>query len=219
MRFTTGLPRLDDELGGGVASGAVTLVYGEEKSGKTSLVLRICALATRKSSSAYVDCSGRLHPVRLTQILEANRADTTKLYLLSVNSFQRQEDVILSLYDLTPPAPLIVFDDFTALHRLELTGNVKEDMNIYKRLAFQIAALKEAAMEKDLAIIIVGQVHAIPDSGDSRVVAQRILGHWSDYILRLERRPGKEVGRIFVEKPEGRGFVSFRISGAGVVPE
>ena len=37
--------------------------------------------------------------------------------------------------------------------------------------------------------------------------------------MRLERKPGKEVGRIFIEKPEKRGFVSFRISGAGVVPE
>ncbi|MEM1977148.1 MAG: hypothetical protein QXX29_04545, partial [Nitrososphaerota archaeon] len=47
MRFSTGLPALDKRLGGGVATGTLTLVYGEEKSGKTSLALMMCALATR----------------------------------------------------------------------------------------------------------------------------------------------------------------------------
>jgi len=219
MRFSTGLPRLDDYLGGGIPTKTITLIYGEEKSGKTSLALRISALAARIASAAYIDCSGRLHPERLSQILEANRAKEEKVLVAVVENFLQQEELILRLHDEPPPAPLIVFDDFTALHRIEITGDVKRDMSVYKRLAFQVAALKEAALNRDLAIIIVGQVHEIPDVGESRLVARRILEYWSNHVLRLERKPGEPVGRIFVEKPRKEGFVQFRIARAGLVPE
>ncbi|RLG04586.1 MAG: hypothetical protein DRN54_00635 [Thaumarchaeota archaeon] len=218
MRFSTGLPRLDDLLGGGIRSKTLTLVYGEEKTGKTSLALRICALATRAASAAYVDCSERLHPLRLAQVMEANRADESKLYLISVDSFSKQEKIVLNIHDFKPPAPIIVFDDFTAMHRLEIIGDVKRDTPVYKRLALQVAALKEAAMRKDLAVILVGQVHAIPDRGEERAVAQRILSHWADQILRLERDPSRESGRIFLEKPPEEAPIPYKVAEAGLIP-
>jgi len=217
MRFFTGLPKLDEKLGGGISPKTLTLIYGEEKTGKTSLALRICALATRAASAAYVDCSGRLHPLRLSQIMEANKGDESRLYLLSVDSFYEQERAVLSLYDLRPPAHLVVFDDFTTLHRLEITGEIKHDMSVYKMLAFQVAALKEAAMRKDLAVIIVGQVHDIPDKGEVKAVAQRILSHWADNIVKLEKNPALRLGEILIEKPRMEKPISYKISRQGLV--
>jgi DNA repair protein RadB len=216
MRFLTGLPGLDEKLGGGIASRTLTLVYGEEKSGKTSLVLMICALATRQLPAAYIDCSGRLHSARISQIMRALGGDEEKLYILSIESFQDQEKVILSLHDLMPPARLLVFDDFTALHRLELSGDIRLDMPVYRRLAFQVAALKEAALRNDLAIVIVGHVHDMPDRGESRAVAQRILGYWSDMILRLGLDLKTRVGRVIIEKPERVEAAAYRITGSGL---
>lgn len=218
MKFSTGFPRLDDLLGGGIRSKTLTFIYGEEKTGKTSLVLRICALATRVASAAYVDCSERLHPLRLTQVMEANRADENRLYLMSADSFSKQEKIVLNLYDFEPPAQLIVFDDFTATHRLEIIGDVKRDTPVYKRLAFQVAAIKEAAIRRDLAVIVVGQVHAIPERDEARAVAQRILSHWADQILRLERDPAREPGRIFLEKPRAEIPTPYKITRSGLVP-
>ncbi|MCS7133031.1 MAG: hypothetical protein N3F65_00120 [Nitrososphaeria archaeon] len=218
MRVSTGLPKLDDELGGGVKTGAITLIYGEEKSGKTSLALKICASAARIASAAYIDCLGKLHPLRLSQIVESNRVDGEKIYLLSVENFLQQEEVILKILDEHPPAPLVVFDDFTYLHRMELSGDVKSDINIYKRLAFQIAVLKEAALRDDVAIVLIGQVHGVPDKGEARAVAHRILTHWSDYVLRVERAHGQPLSRIILEKPEGGQEVYFRITRSGVTP-
>jgi len=220
MRFSTGLPRLDEVLGGGIPTKTITLIYGQEKTGKTSLALKICALAARKSSAAYVDCSGKLHPFRLSQIMEANKVDEMRLYVTSIESFLQQEEVILAIHDQGAPASLIVFDDFTYLHRIELTGDVKKDTSVYKRLAFQLAALKEAAVNKDLAIIVIGQVHSIPDVGESRAVARRILSYWSDHILRVEREPSGEYSRVLVEKPqrEEHKIIRFRIVRSGVAP-
>lgn len=218
MRFSTGLPRLDDELGGGVKTGAITLIYGEEKSGKTSLALKICASAARIASAAYVDCSGKLHPFRLSQIIESNRVDGEKIYLLSVENFLQQEEVVLRILDERPPAPLIVFDDFTYLHRMELLGDIRSDINVYKRLAFQLAVLKEAALRDDIAIILIGQVHSIPDKGEARAVAHRILTYWSDYVLKVERARGRPLSKITLEKPNGEEEVYFGISKSGVIP-
>ncbi len=218
MRFSTGLPKLDDELGGGIKTGAITLIYGREKSGKTSLALKICASAARIASAAYIDCSGKLHPLRLSQIIESNRVDEERIYLLSVENFLQQEEVVLKMLDERSPAPLVVFDDFTYLHRIELAGDVKSDINIYKRLAFQLAVLKEAAVRDDIAIVVIGQVHSIPDKGEARAVAHRILTYWSDYVLRIESKPGRPLSKIILEKPESEKEIYFRIVRSGVAP-
>jgi len=218
MKFSTGLPRLDDMLQGGVSTGAILLIYGQEKSGKTSLALRICASAARAASALYVDCSGRLHPLRLSQILEANRVDEDKVYLLTLENFLQQEEVILKIYDEGAPAPLVVFDDFTYLHRIELLGNIRLNMNIYRRLAFQLATLKEAALKRDLAVVIIGQIHSIPETGEPRAVAQRILTYWSDYVLRVERKHAQQVSGIFSEKPRREEPIFFKVVRSGVAP-
>ena len=112
--FSTGIPELDEALGGGIRGGKVTLIYGEEKSGKTSLALKVCALAAKKAGQAgYVDCSGRLHPQRLLQVLEANGADPSRVSVSVIGNFLQQEEIILSLHDKPPSFPLIIFDDFT----------------------------------------------------------------------------------------------------------
>lgn len=218
MRVSTGLPKLDDELGGGIKTGAITLIYGEEKSGKTSLALKLCVSAARIASAAYVDCSGKLHPLRLSQIIESNRVNEGRIYLLSVENFLQQEEVILKILDEHSPAPLLVFDDFTYLHRMELLGDVKSDINIYKRLAFQLAVLKEAAVKDDIAIVVIGQVHSIPDRREAMAVAHRILTYWSDYVLKIERAYGRPLSRIILEKPEGKEEVYFRVARSGVIP-
>ena len=216
MKFPTGLPELDEGLDGGLPTSSITLIYGEEKSGKTSLALKLCALAARRDRAAYIDCSNRLHPLRLAQILRGNRVDRSRLLILPVESFFQQEEIVLRLYDYPPPAPLIVLDDFTFRHRLEIKGDVKQDTPIYERLAFQLAALKEAAMKRDIAIVIIGQVHTLPNTGETRAVAHRILTYWSDYVLRMGRRFGERCGRIWIEKPEKKGVYRFRIVKSGI---
>jgi len=218
VRFSTGLPELDDLLGGGIPIRSLTLIYGDEKSGKTSLALRICASAAKRSSAAYIDCSGRLHPARLLQVFEANKVDEERVSVLLVENFLHQEEVIMRIYDGDVPAPLIVFDDFTHLHRLELKGEIELDLDVYRRLAFQVAALKEAALKRDLSIIIIGQVHAIPDKGETRAVAHRILTYWSDYVLRIEKRDGERCSMMRVEKPRRDKSIRFRIVRSGIAP-
>lgn len=216
-RIRVGVEELDRLLGGGIEVGELTFVYGEEKSGKTSLGLSICASAIADGMrAAYVDCSGRLHPGRVIQVLEAWSADLSKLAVLSIESFLQQEETIIRFYDRPQPFGAVVFDDFTYQHRIELEGEVRRDVSVYRRLAFQVAALKEAASKMGAAIVVMGQVHEAPETGEQRAVAQRILSHWAGWVLRL--RVGGRWREMFVEKPERAGPARFSIGVRGVEP-
>ncbi len=215
---STGLVKLDEVLGGGVRSRTLTLIYGDEKSGKTSLVLGICASAIKNGmSAAFVDCGGRLHPRRVLQVLDMWGADKERLSIISIETFLQQEKVIIEILD-RPPADIIVLDDITYQHRVSMIGDVRADMPIFKRLAFQVAALKEAAVARNIAVLIVGQVHALPGREEARPVAQRILTHWSDVVLRISRKMGERCSKAYLEKPGQAGPITFRPSPRGVDP-
>ena len=215
---STGLRKLDDLLGGGVKSGTLTLIYGDEKSGKTSLGLSICASAIMEGlTAAFIDCGGRLHPARVLQVLETTGINREKFMLAYVETFLQQEETIIKMLD-NPLSKVIVLDDITYQHRVAMMGDVREDMPIFKRLAFQVAALKESTMTKNLTVIIIGQVHALPGREESRPVAQRILTHWSDAVIRVSRRMGERCSRAYLEKPRPGGPILFKPSPRGVEP-
>ena len=73
-RLPTGCPSLDELLGGGVEAGALTLVYGEPGSGKTSLALQLSreVLASGGKSVLFIDTEG-LSAERLEQVCGARR--------------------------------------------------------------------------------------------------------------------------------------------------
>jgi RecA/RadA recombinase len=211
----TGLPRLDAIIGGYVG-GMLHFIYGEEKSGKTSLALLAAANAIKLGGKVvWVDCGQRMHVERLLQVLFTNRADTSKLILTPVKDFDEQEITIISLLEGTSPSTkLIVLDDYTYLHRIAMKGEVREDAPIFKRLAFQTASLKEVALTNGIPIIMVGQAHEVPGLG-TKPVASRIVGYWSDVILRLENT-STGIRVLKVEKGGPTFEQRFRITDAGV---
>lgn len=214
-RVPTGLPRLDINIGGYVG-GMLYFIYGDEKSGKTSLALLAAVNAIKLGGKViWIDCGQRMHVKRLSQVLSTNKADASKFILISAKSFDEQEAFVVSLLDGTPPGTkLLVLDDYTYLHRIEMKGEVKEDAPIFKRLAFQTASLKEVAITNDVPAIVVGQVHDVPGLG-MKPVASRIVGYWSDVVIRLENAPASL--RLLVLEKGGMPIQQrFRITDAGV---
>ncbi len=215
MRIPTGLPKLDITIGG-YLGGMLYFVYGEEKSGKTSLVLLAAVNAIKLGGKVvWIDCGQRLHAKRLSQVLSTNKADASKFIITPTKSFDEQEAVIISLLEGTSSGTrLIVLDDYTYLHRIAMKGELKEDAPIFKRLAFQTASLKEVAATNDIPIIAVGQVHEVPGFG-TKPVASRIVGYWSDAVFRLENAPAGF--RVLILEKGGRYLEQrFRITDAGV---
>ena len=220
-RLPTGLPSLDEILGGGFRYGAVSLIYGEASTGKTTLAITTLTRHFETDPWAkayYIDSDNKLSTRRLTQITQDPQVLERLLIWRSMN-FPEQGRTIESLPDLLPNGNIpVVVDSITGPYRLE-AGNSAKTFRANKELNRQLGFLSETAKTKDSAILITGQVHSILDRDPPEVepVAQRLLGYWSDTILKLEITSIQGVRQAILEKPgEERRSCRFKLGEAGI---
>ncbi len=220
-RLPTGLSPLDDLLGGGFRYGAVSLIYGEASTGKTTIAITCLARHLERDPWAkayYIDSDNKLSTRRLTQITEDPKVLERLLIWRSMN-FSQQATTIESLPDLLPNGNIpVVVDSITGPYRLE-TGDSAKTFRSNKELNRQLGFLSETAKTRDSAILVTGQVHSILDRDPPEVepVAQRLLGYWSDIILKLETTSIQGVRQAILEKPGvERRSCRFKLGEAGL---
>ena len=200
----TGIPSLDSHEEW-VNEPSLILLSGEEKSGKTSLVLQIAAIASREGILVYwLDCASRLSPYRLRQVVERWKADPRRILVASPNSFKEQEKRVLWLADRMDRNKLVVVDDYTYLHRVEMSGNVSRDKPLFHSLAFQTAILKEAVNVRRGTAILVSQVHEVPTGEGVKPVAEALIKPFVDVHLSL--RPITADVRALNVEGTGRSY-------------
>ena len=220
-RLPTGLSSLDEILGGGFRYGAVSLIYGEASTGKTTIAISSLARHLEGDPWAkafYLDSDNKLSTRRLTQITEDPEVLERLLIWRSMN-FPEQGRTIESLPYLLPNGNIpVVVDSITGPYRLE-AGNSAKTFRANKELNRQLGFLSETAKTKDSAILVTGQVHSILDRDPPEVepVAHRLLEYWSDAILKLETTSIQGVRQAILEKPgEERRSCRFRLGEAGI---
>jgi DNA repair protein RadB len=220
-RLPTGLSPLDDLLGGGFRYGAVSLIYGEASTGKTTIAITCLARHLERDPWAkayYIDSDNKLSPRRLTQITEDPKV-LERLLIWRSMSFSEQGRTIESLHDLLPNGNIpVVVDSITGPYRLE-TGSSAKTYRANKELNRQLGFLSETAKARDSAILVTGQVHSILDRDPPEVepVATRLMGYWSDTILKLEATSIQGVRQAILETPgEERRSCRFKLGEAGI---
>lgn len=185
MYFKTGIKSFDDEYKG-LRSGLVYLLSGEEKSGKTSLALQIACIASRNNVVTYfLDCGGHIHYLRLSRIATNWEADLSQIRIAVPHTFKEQERSIVWIADSAPSGSLVIVDDFTYLHRIQMVGDVNIDKSLFHSLAFQVAYLKEASKTRNLTSIVITDVHDVPTKGITKPVASAITTHFADVHIAL----------------------------------
>lgn len=183
--FKTGIKPFDDEYGG-LKSGLLYLISGEEKSGKTSFALQVACIASRSNLGIYLlDCGERIHYLRLSKIARNWNADLSQIRIAFPRSFKEQERTIIYVADEAPTGSLVIVDDSTYLHRVQMTGDVTVDKSLFHSLAFQLAYLKEACKTRDLTSILITDVYDVPVEGITKPVASAITTYFSDVHLSL----------------------------------
>ncbi len=199
----TGLEPLDRLLGGGFPCGAVSLVYGEAATGKTSLCLTtaISHLAEHRAAKAvYIDSDGKLNTGRLTQIAEPRgEALLRRLHLHTPLSFREQEETLEQLPALDP-RDLVVLDSVTGLYRVE-TVDEERTYRANKELNRQLGYISEMAGRSGAAFLLTGQVRSVLETSQVEPVAPRLLSYWSSIILKLEKTPWEGMRQATLEKP------------------
>lgn len=218
LRCTTYSKNLDDLLGGGIETQAVTEFFGEFGSGKTQICQTLCVssqLSVEKgglgegTGSLYIDTESTFRPERVAQIAKARgfqgveevlqRIQVGKIYNAS-----HLELIVKGIGSLIQhnSVKLVIIDSIISLHRAEFVGRgtLAERQ---QKLNTIMHRLKRIAEIYNVAVVITNQVQATPDTffGDPiRASGGNIIGHASTYRIYL-RKAGVERKAIMIDSP------------------
>ena len=210
-------------LGGGFPAEAVSLVYGEAETGKTSLAVQ-CAVncARRGIKSLFIDTDGTFSYERLSQIAEYDYEKISPLMIIMrPTTFQEQSEAIDQVEKVvTNKFGLIIVDTVTSLYRVEL-DDTKETYAANRELNRQLAVLTQIAKTCGVAALIISQVRSVPfgETVEMKPVATRVLNYWSEVVLDMKQTGQTRVIKVLREKHpsiKGTGFIYVRIESAGI---
>ena len=202
----SGILPLDQVLDGGLHTGAITHVYGEAASGKTTLGLQFVNSACRIGvRTVYVNSESSSPIERLEQITDKEfRQIEDMVRILIPKSFDEQGAIIddLELYA-REGTRLVVVDTLTRLYRAVLEDKAT-NYAAHRELNRQTGFLKGLARLGDMAVVVLNQVRGVlGDYSAFEPVAKNILDYWADYVVQMhigQSRAQRVIERI---RPEG----------------
>jgi DNA repair protein RadB len=218
-RIPTGIPPLDNLLGGGFHGSAVNLIYGKATSGKTTLTLTATLhhLGQNRSAKAvYLDIDNKLNVGRLQELASIDENVLRRLNLYTPDSFDDQSDALEQLPDLNS-GDIVIIDSITGLYRGE-TEDMEKTFEANKELNRQLGYISEVAKTTGATVLLTGQVRSILDTSQVEPVAQRLLRYWSTSIIKLEKTAITSNRQATMEKPQGiRSPIILSINASGMV--
>jgi len=215
-KLTTCSKALDELLGGGLESQAITETYGEFGSGKSNLAHQLAVNATRPvdeggldGHTVWIDTEQTFRPERIAQMSEGLELDVDKvLQMVHVaRAFNSHHQMLLvdKANDLAKDFPirLIVADSLTAHFRAEYVGRgvLAERQQLLNKHIHELMRFGDV---HNAVIYVTNQVQAKPDAffGDpTRPIGGHIVGHSATFRVYLRKsKGGKRIARL-VDSP------------------
>lgn len=164
-RISTGSLAIDIEIGGGLPRGRITMVVGNESSGKTALILKTIAQAQKKGlKCVFIDAEGTFDK----EWAEKLGVDTKEL-VLAIPDIGEQACDILEAVVKSGDCGLVVLDSVAALMpkaELDISmeddpeklGNKAQMLNrAMRRLTAAINTIDELGERNKTAIVLINQ--------------------------------------------------------------
>jgi DNA repair protein RadB len=215
-RVSTGCRPLDDLLGGGLERKAITQLYGEPGSGKSTVaLLPVVACLKARKGVIFFDSEG-LSVERFRQIAGEDAEKIADiLYIYEPSDFEQQGIQIAESESLLKKGgiDLFVMDSATALYRTEL-GQSREAQ---RRLAAQMMYVLGLSRRYAIPVLITNQVYVDSESGEFRPMGGPVLQHLSKAIVRIDRLNGLRKAVLVKHRslPDGSSFI-FEITQSGI---
>ncbi len=232
-RISTGVKSLDELLGGGIETRAITEFVGEFGAGKTQLCHQLSVMVQLpedkgglSAKAMYIDTEGTFRPERIMQIakyrgLDPKEALKNILYARAYNS-----DHLMLLVEEAKKIVekenirLVVIDSIIAHFRAEYPGreNLAERQQKLNQL---ISMLLRIADLHNVAVVVTNQVIAQPDvffGNPLKPAGGHVLAHGATYRVWL--RKGKEnirIAKIFDSPMHPEREITFKITDHGCV--
>ncbi len=214
-RISTGSANLDELLGGGIETQAVTELYGEYSTGKTQICHTLCVMVQLpreskglEAGAIYIDTEGTFRPERIYKIAEAKKLDPERvleniIVAKAYNSSHQEliiEDVSRVIERIN--ARLLIVDSAIAHYRAEFLGRgtLAERQQRINKFMHMLVRLAETY---NIAVVATNQIQSSPDTfvGDSfRPAGGHVVAHTSTYRIYLKRSGKNRIARM-VDSP------------------
>jgi DNA repair protein RadA len=230
-RITTMARSLDELLGGGIETQAITEFAGEFGTGKTQIAHQAAVdvqlpvdQGGLSGEVVYIDTESTFRPERIVDMAKALSLDPTealgRIHVARAFNSNHQMLLVAKAQELAREKPirLLVVDSLTAHFRSEYAGR-GELAPRQQLLNKHLHELLKFGDTYNAAIIVTNQVSSRPDIlfGDpTRPIGGNIVAHASTYRLYLRRsKPPKRIARLIDSPnlPEGEAVYSLTPDG------
>lgn len=224
---------LNDLLGGGVQTQAITEFHGPFACGKTQCAFALSVMAQRPledggldAEVCYIDTENTFRPERIKQIAESLGMDPeealSKVHIARAYNSDHQlllaekvEEIIRDDHNIR----LLVVDSLTSHFRAEYTGRGTL-ANRQQKLNRHLHRLQKLADVHNLAVFVTNQVMAKPDAffgPTMEAIGGHILAHAATYRVYLRKgKGGTRVAKLIDSPDLPEGEAAFRLSEGGV---
>jgi DNA repair protein RadA len=230
--ITTSSQKLDELLGGGIETQAVTEAFGEFGSGKTQLAHQLCVNVQLSpefkgldAKAIYIDTENTFRPQRISDMAIGAGIDPAKVlqniyYMRSFNTdvqllaVEKAEELVEK-----ERIKLVVVDSLTSHFRAEYQGRGKL-ADRQQKLNRHLQALLRICTMHDLAVYVTNQVQSAPDIffGDpTRPIGGHVVAHLvtTRLYFRKSRAPNR-IARIYDSPNLPEGETVFQITEQGI---
>ncbi len=211
-KCTTGSRKLNEILGGGIETQALTELIGEFGSGKTQICLMLSVTSQLPHEQggfggnvAFIDTEGTFMPERVYQIATANGLDPQKVAdnILVARAYNSSHQCLLidRLFTLCPEnnIKLVIVDSMISHFRGEYVGRetLAERQQKLNQYLHKLIRLSEAY---NIAVVVTNQVQANPTAffGDpNRPAGGNIMAHACTHRVYLRKgSKGTRIARV-----------------------
>lgn len=232
-KLTTSSKQLDDLLGGGLETQAITEFFGAFGSGKTQLVHQLAVNVGFPEEeggfsghSVIIDTENTFRPERIAQIAKGADLDPQEVLktIHVARAYNSSHQILLAEKAIEMaqefPIKLIMVDSLTSHFRSEFLGRgaLAERQQLLNK---HMRTLLKAADIHNVAVMVTNQVMAKPDTffGDPTApIGGHIVGHNSTFRVYLRKSKGdKRIARLIDSPnlPEGEAVFTVIEKGIG----
>jgi DNA repair protein RadA len=229
-RIATGSINLDELLGGGIETRAITELYGEYGTGKTQICHTLCVTVQQNESednlsrALYVDTENTFRPERIASIATARKFDPNRalenIIVAKAYNSAHQEVIIqespniISLYNIK----IMIVDSIVSHYRAEFLGRsfLSERQQRINRLLHILLRIGETCK---IAVVITNQIQSSPDAifGDPHIATGgNVMAHTSTYRLYLKKAGKNRIARMVDSPYHSEREILFTLNEQGI---
>ncbi|MGA2199141.1 MAG: DNA repair and recombination protein RadA [Nitrososphaerales archaeon] len=210
-RISTGSKNIDDLLGGGIETWAITEFYGEFGAGKTQICHTLCCTVQQPIAEGgldggvvYIDTEGTFRPERIIEIAQSRGFNPdeilSRIMVARAYNSAHQELIVKDLGKMIDKhkVKLVIVDSAVAHYRAEFLGRGTLAERQQRLNRFMHNLLRTAEIY-NIAVVMTNQVQSAPDSffGDpTRATGGHVVAHTSTYRIYLRKAGKNRIARM-----------------------